>query len=606
MRYDFCADATCQLDIDAGDIHTLTFLANSGKPMSNGLTVDLATLSAPLADGSTVLVSELSDEHALTLPLLLDHTPSIEKQAGAVKKLWLTEDGLMAQAVVTEETEAGKLVTALANANALTNSFSITVESQTAPGDDGIIHNAELIEISAVYRGADQRAAFTSFNSRQEGEGNKENTDEEMETSAMSTLEKFQAGFALTQDEADELKNIIDGTVEQAADTINAAVDAKTGATAAEETAPIEEAAPVAAARTPQVGFARTKNAGSWVDTEAGVQAFAKTILDNDGADASQVNRLWRDRVQTEARHHSFGISYDPADTPIPKPVFDWIYDALDTDEHRIWVGLNHTGMEAATALFRGDDLDLTDAANRANFYPQANWGTEKTEQVNEFKPRSVRPGFFAKYIAVNRGDIELTRRNRGDESVLLRYLTSELVNRTMASLEYDVLLGSSNDGAAGLFSIASDALAANGYANLVELNGDSPEAIQIAKAAAAVRGTGRRTLVTSAEYLTDLRYGTTANPLLLPVDGGLERMLGVDEIITPDWFTGNNLTVGAKTAKAVIYKGAEYKTVGDRDAELFQNFALKTNQNEFLAEIWTGGALLMPGAGALVTAASE
>ena len=28
--------------------HTLTFLANSGKKMSNGLTVDLTTLKAPL------------------------------------------------------------------------------------------------------------------------------------------------------------------------------------------------------------------------------------------------------------------------------------------------------------------------------------------------------------------------------------------------------------------------------------------------------------------------------------------------------------------------------------------------------------------------------
>ena len=79
------------------DGRTLTFLANSGKVMCGGLTVDLDTLKAPLADGTLKLVSDLDESDRLSLPLLIDHMPSVEAQAGVITRLWMTDAGLMAQ-----------------------------------------------------------------------------------------------------------------------------------------------------------------------------------------------------------------------------------------------------------------------------------------------------------------------------------------------------------------------------------------------------------------------------------------------------------------------------------------------------------------------------
>lgn len=154
---------TCDAKNVSSDGHTLTFLANSGTRMTNGYTVDLATLQAPVNDGQLKLVADLTDSDRLTLPLLLDHMPSITAQVGIVKKLWFDDDGLMAQARLSDN-EQGQNVQQLASEGMLTNSFSITIDFDNDPDENGVIHNAELVEISVVYRGADSKAVFRSLN----------------------------------------------------------------------------------------------------------------------------------------------------------------------------------------------------------------------------------------------------------------------------------------------------------------------------------------------------------------------------------------------------------------------------------------------------------
>ena len=190
--------------------HTLTFLANSGQKMSNGLTVDLTTLKAPLIDGTLKLVGELTESDRLTLPLLIDHEPSIEAQAGTITRLWTTDAGLMAEAKLSE-VDNGERVRRLAADGCLTNSFSITVEFSERPGKDGIIRNGELVEISVVYRGADPKAAFTSINKR-----NGENMDQTL----MNKLARTVAEFKLTPDEAANLTSYITDIMHNAVDDI--------------------------------------------------------------------------------------------------------------------------------------------------------------------------------------------------------------------------------------------------------------------------------------------------------------------------------------------------------------------------------------------------
>ena len=197
---------------------TLTFLANSGKKMSNGLTVDLATLKAPLIDGTLKPVDKLTESDRLSLPLLIDHEPSIEAQAGTINRLWLTDAGLMAEAKLSE-VDNGERVRRLAADGCLTNSFSITVEFSERPGKDGIIHDSELIEISVVYRGADPKAAFTSINKR---------NGDPMDPNLMNKLARTVAEFKLTPDEAANLTSSVTDIMQDAVDDITEAVTDQT------------------------------------------------------------------------------------------------------------------------------------------------------------------------------------------------------------------------------------------------------------------------------------------------------------------------------------------------------------------------------------------
>ena len=144
-----------QPDNPAG--HMITFIANSGQPMRNGQQVDLATLKVNTNNGIK-LVKNLTEADQLTIPLLVDHDPSLTAQAGNVVKLTLADKGLEATARLAD-TDAARLVWNLAQADALTNSFSITVTGNLA---NSVIRNGELTEISVVYLGMDAKAVYVS------------------------------------------------------------------------------------------------------------------------------------------------------------------------------------------------------------------------------------------------------------------------------------------------------------------------------------------------------------------------------------------------------------------------------------------------------------
>ena len=156
----------CDAGSASSDGRTLTFLANSGTRMTNGFTVDLQTLQAPVDGGLLKPVTELTESDKLTLPLLLDHLPSITAQAGIIEHLWITDEGLMASARLSGN-GLGEDVRQLASEGMLTNSFSITIDFDDKPDENGVIRNAELVEISVVYRGADSKAVFRSLNNRE-------------------------------------------------------------------------------------------------------------------------------------------------------------------------------------------------------------------------------------------------------------------------------------------------------------------------------------------------------------------------------------------------------------------------------------------------------
>lgn len=573
---------------------TLTFLANSGKVMCDGLTVDLKTLKAPLIDGTLKLVSDLTESDKLSLPLLIDHMPSIECQAGAITRLWMTDDGMMAEAKLSE-VDQGERIRQLAADGCLTNSFSITVEFNQRPGKDGIIHDGELLEISVVYRGADPRAAFTAINSRNKN-------GDTMDPELLKKLARTIAQFKLTPDEAEQLTDSIGDIMQSALDDITAAItNQKEGEGEGKGTPAPED--PVQTSNGRQTIIINKANPSAhqsgtvksshdrktWLDSNDAMIAFERALIDTDNKGVEAFHREWADTVNRNMSDTaSFGVDTTNVDKFIPTAAITTISDALNTRGSGLWNLLRKTGLDRLT--IGGNIAGLTEQT-RAHGYPVDSYGTKKKEQVLSFVKRELQADYTYKYINLNKGDIRRTQR----PGALLRYVLQELPNYIVQTIERQITLGGYTD-MAHFRSVVTDAAdnssewKGNRFALSYTMTDNTP-LMDFVRASHMVRAQGNKVLLCNADTVADLLVSADANGntyIALGGDDTLARALGVNQIITPEWWTDTDDT----TTMGVIMSASHYAVVGDTSIEAFTNFALSTNTNEYLQEIYAGGGL--------------
>lgn len=573
---------------------TLTFLANSGKVMCDGLTVDLKTLKAPLIDGTLKLVSDLTESDKLSLPLLIDHMPSIECQAGAITRLWITDAGLMAEAKLSE-VDQGERIRQLAADGCLTNSFSITVEFNQRPGKDGIIHDGELLEISVVYRGADPRAAFTAINSRNNTNGDTMNPE------LLKKLTRTIAQFKLTPNEAEQLTDSIGDIMQSALDDITKAIGKQSESNNQGNTPEPEEPVQTSSGRQTiiinkanhaahQSGTVTlSHDRKTWLDSDDAMIAFERALIDTDNKGVEAFHREWADTVNRNMSDTaSFGVDTTDVDKFIPTAAITTIADALNTRGSGLWNLLRKTGMDRLT--IGGNIAGLTEQT-RAHGYPVASYGTKKKEQVLSFVKRELQADYTYKYITLNKGDIRRTQR----PGALLRYVLQELPNYIVQTIERQITLGGYTD-MAHFRSVVTDAAdkssewKGNRFALSYTMTDDTP-LMDFVRASHMVRAQGNKVLLCNADTVADLLMSANANGntyIALGGDDTLARALGVNQIITPEWWTDTDDT----TTMGVIMSASHYAVVGDTSIEAFTNFALSTNTNEYLQEIYAGGGL--------------
>lgn len=573
---------------------TLTFLANSGKVMCDGLTVDLKTLKAPLIDGTLKLVSDLTESDKLSLPLLIDHMPSIECQAGAITRLWMTDAGLMAEAKLSE-VDQGERIRQLAADGCLTNSFSITVEFNKRPGKDGIIHDGELLEISVVYRGADPRAAFTAINSR-----NNQNGDT-MNQELLKKLARTIAQFKLSPDEAEQLTNNVTDIMQGALDDLTEAIGEQSESNNDENTMAPEEPVQTSNARQTII-INKANNAAhqsgtvkfshdrkTWLDSDDAMIAFERALIDTDNKGVEAFHREWADTVNRNMSDTaSFGVDANDVKKFIPTEAITTISDALNNRGSGLWNLLRKTGMDRLTI---GGSISGLTENTRAHGYPVAKYGTVKKNEVLSFVKRELQADYTYKYITLNKGDIRRTQR----PGALLRYVLQELPNYIVQTIERQITLGGYED-MAHFRSVKDDAAdkssewQGNRFALSYTMTGDAP-LMDFVRASHMVRAQGNKVLLCNANTVANLLMSADANGntyIALGGDDTLARALGVNQIITPEWWTDldDNATMG------VIMAASHYPVVGDTSIEAFTNFALSTNNNEYLQEIYAGGGL--------------
>lgn len=614
------------------DGRNLTFVANSGQMMDNGQTVDLSTLRAPLMDGSHKLVADLTDDDDIALPLLIDHMPSIECQAGRITGLWLDDDnGMMARAKLSN-VEAGDLVLQLAKDNALTNSFSINIDYESAPGRDGVIKDANLDEISVVFKGMDPRAAFKSVYSKGGTMPGKFVID-------MTALNKTVDKFKLDDDEKQKLLTTIQSSLQSLADSINAAVvdvsenddksDDDSGAASSNDAPPEPNQSANGKAgegsafgkpliiRTPtnndvkgnNVSLAKTLNTRkTYLDSKQAFNDYAEFLFSHKSDDGERpghdMKRKWAEYAAKKLNEHaSFGIDQQSVDDMIPKSVIDTINDVFNTQGTGVWQSFNKTGLDTPPTIGENEiGLDRDDG--RAHGYAVSDYGTAKKEEAISLRKRTFDLDMVYKYTRMHRGDLRRTQ----TPGALLKYILSEMPARMINTIERAAIINSTDKTAqpqdwadmAMFRSIYDDSLQTEAAAGDRTIPGNlfaltyvqqpgETLAETFSRASSRIKATGAKTLVTSEQILADIRWSKdNENRTLLPIGAAIEPVLGVSQAITPEWWFERD----SAKALGVIYVGAQYNTFGDSGPEAFTNFALRTNENEFMQELYAGGGL--------------
>ena len=576
---------TFKAQIGSGEKREITFLANSGKPMANGETIDLDTLQTRDPEtGANVLVKDLNASDSKNyLPLLVDHEWSVDKKAGEVRGLWLTDAGLMARATLANN-DNGNNVLALAKDDML-DTFSVTVEFADGDQDkDGVIHNGRLLEISAVWLGNDETTKLVSVNERKEAE---------MANISMNEL---------TADEAKSLNDAIDelkAKVQALTEGVEGESDGDAPATSngGDDTTPAEPAKNSKSvnnfvniqmnerkaekeSKTKVTQIEVKSNSKSYIDSDDAVRDFARTLRENRGEMASR--NAWNAKVK------SFGLDADILPTQIEQIFF------------KTW-----TDQDSILSTFRNSrakQLDLyafepaSDEGGRAKGHKP---GEVKQDQELKTLSRTTRVKGIYKKLPLDLQD--LVDDASGE---LVAFRAQELADRVANEIVVSVLLGDGRsagspdlrtfDGTRGLFSMKADidgSTTKDTYASAVatkvtEVAGDSLYASYF-KTLSAVHTNGRKVLVVPygaiAELLTS--KDTTNKPIFAPGTTP-EQIFPNTRVFELEEMVGNDM-------QAIAYAdGQAYVLNGDNAGRVFTDFDITKNQDVMEVVRYVGGSL--------------
>lgn len=342
----------------------------------------------------------------------------------------------------------------------------------------------------------------------------------------------------------------------------------------------------------------------NYLKSEEAMEAFATILQANPGemgGDSSvKVRDAWKDHLEVK-----MGVT-NP-EIFLPTPLITAIQNAFE-DGGKIWNAVAKVGADVWNAAWDSED-DVNSDDGRGRGYNRS-VEADKAEEVLTFDSRVLRPQFVYKYITLNKEDIKEQR----STGALITYILSELPQRIVREVERAIILG---DGRAsdnaykikegdprGFYPVVVDATADGYFGTVVEIGVDQSLAEAVARAKDQVKTPGAVFLIAKSGFSTDARFEKDNDGrLLYPLGSKASDVFDIpaENIVEPDWFNDTN----SPTVEALIVVLSAYKVVGDTTIEGFQNFILKTNKQEYLQEIWTGGGLTGKKAVVAITAGS-
>lgn len=298
------------------------------------------------------------------------------------------------------------------------------------------------------------------------------------------------------------------------------------------------------------------------------------------GMNGVDTRKAWEDSLKAK------GVT-NP-DLLLPEAIVTEINNALEQSGF-IYKTFNDTGL----TVFKVMHDTQSDGTERAHGHKK---GTTKKEENITLTKKEIRAQYIYKYLTLDKEII----REQQDTGALINYVMKELPQKVIMEIERAAIVGdgrsSGDEDKITKFEAITEA--DDYYVTKTEATTNFYEDI-ILNLKGKIKAQGKKYLVMSTDSLSELQLAKDgAGHYIFPAGLDIAKTLGVDTIFTPTWMDSVKTTV-----KAIMYVGNAYKMVGDKDLSSYENFLLSQNKNEYLMEIYKGGALAEYKSAAVLTA---
>lgn len=314
-----------------------------------------------------------------------------------------------------------------------------------------------------------------------------------------------------------------------------------------------------------------------YLKSKQALNDFAGVLAKTAGGTPADFKAAW-------ANHLEVKMGITNPEVLLPPAVIRSIEDAF-AEGGEIWNLLNKTGLDVFSAAWD----TVTGEDSRAKGYNRSVDET-KNEEVITIASRVVRPQFIYKYLTLPK-EVVKEQRSTG---ALLSYVLSELPKRIVREVERAAIIGDGRtpgtaNAISSFVSVKADATAENVFATTYTPGVGESTYESLLRARALVKAEGAKYLIAKTGYVTSVLLEEGVNGGFLFAPGtNIAQAFGFAGVITPDWFDDTS----DDDNDAYIVTLGQYRTVGDNSIESFTNFQLSINKNEYLQEIWAGGAL--------------
>lgn len=558
----------------------IVFVASSGSVDRDYERVDVPSLRLPLKAGGEIQVSQIGSEgvEGVDIPLMLNHSGDIRDVIGSVRKAWFENGELIFEAGISSRGIAQEILT-LIDEGHLSNAFSITMIDFDFDYDTETIKNAEVIEVSVVYRGSNKDARLLAVKSLLGGEQMEEaeKVEAPIEAETVETVEEPVGEAPVEQveesaNEAEAETEKEEAEAEEPVDETATEQEQPAEPTAQEEPKEKEQEMEKEIAQDSVVAKATpvqtAKSEGNYLASKKALADFKNIVLSHHRGDNASIMKAWMSHISSKA------IS---GDAILPTRI-EQIFFKTWTDKAEILNTFRTLGVRAGAVYAMKATANGTAQAHAK--------GATKVNQEVEAVRRDLKGLGIYKKLPIDLQDLF------DDETgELLAFRVEELAGRVAHAIVVGAIVGGyADNNGRGLFSMKGDldgasASPADNFGSAVATviansNTDSDIAKAI-KTCGAVKG-DRRILIVPAGWMTTARIALIG--MNYPV-ADLAEFVGADEIHELDELANSGYDM-------IAYARDSYVLAGEANASVRTDFDLDKNQDVMLVERYVGGSM--------------